>query len=143
MSSPPLIIKVSGSRSSTPDITIIKIEDEQMDASPVAPLRRKITDRSRGTRSDREIYLEEEVTRLTSKRLEYKNKLQTLKKQLNNAIIEKEVTSQKAAINQQLNDQKLQELKQRNQVLSNADKPESFPTVFCSSVMFRNVTGES
>jgi hypothetical protein len=104
-----------------------------MNVSPVTPLGRKFLYQPRGTRSDREIYLEQEVDRLTSKRLEDKKKLQTLKKQLNEAIIEKEVSSHKIAMNQKSIDQKLQELRQRNQVLSNAGMHESITTVLCDT----------
>jgi hypothetical protein len=128
-STPPPVIKISGSRSPTPDIPVIKIESDDMDTPPVAPSETRILDRSRGSRSNREIYFEEEVTRLTSKRLEYKKKSHALKKELNEAIIEKEIAVRGMAMTQKRNEAELQALRQQNQALRNQGKHDFL--VYC------------
>jgi hypothetical protein len=55
-------MKVSGSRSPTPDIPIIEIEDEAVEASPVAPSQRRVVDRPEDSYSNQEINLEKELT---------------------------------------------------------------------------------
>jgi hypothetical protein len=125
MSSTPPTIKNSGCRSPTPDIPIIKIEDDGINTPPVATSGRMVIDQPRGSRSNREIYLEEEVARRTSKRLEYKKKSHALKKELNAAIIEKEI----AVREKKRNEAELQALRQQNQVLRNQGKHDFL--VYC------------
>jgi hypothetical protein len=123
MSSTPPIIKLSGgSRSPTLDRPVIKIEDKETDTPPAAPTGKRSIGRPKGSRSNRELYLEGEVASLKSKCSNYRRSIQSLQEKFNEVSIEKVVATTEKAMMQEHKYLEIRALRHQNQVLRNQGK---------------------
>jgi hypothetical protein len=121
-STPPIIKLSDGSRSPTPDIPVIKIEDKGTDTPPAAPTGKRPIGRPKGSRSKQELYLEGKVTRLKSKCSDYRRSIQSLQEKFNEVSIEKVVATTEKAMMQEHKDLEVRVLRHQNQVLRNQGK---------------------